>query len=120
TNFYAFWNRGAVHAAKGEIDRAQEDFTTALALNPDKTSKAKIEEALNVVLAAAKAAHTEVSDPSVITDPSRFWGPQQGLAGSAASSFPADAAMPAARPMELQPAIPAAPSMGPAVVPPDR
>jgi len=31
SNFYAFWNRGAVYAAKGEFDRAQGDFTTALA-----------------------------------------------------------------------------------------
>jgi len=122
-NFYAFWNRGAVYAAKREFDRAQEDFATALALKPDKTSKAKIEEALNAVTEGAKAAKAQTSDPSVISDPSRFWGSQEGVSGSAASSFPADAAMPSltptlpARPM---PAIPAAPSMGPAVVPPGR
>lgn len=120
SNFYAFWNRGAVYTAKGELDRAREEFTTALALNPDKTSKAKIEEALNAVVASAKAANAPPSDKSVITDPSKFWGAQEGVAGSAASSYPTDAmpAFPAAE--EPAPAMPAAPSMGPAVAPPDR
>ena len=62
SNFYAFWNRGAVYAAKGDFGRAQEDLTTALALNPDKSSKAKIEEALSAVESAVK---TEPSDPAV-------------------------------------------------------
>lgn len=48
-----------------------------------------------------------------------FWGSQDGVAGSAASSYPADA-MPAAPPMAIKPALPAAPAMGPAVVPPGR
>lgn len=109
TNFYAFWNRGAVNAAKGDYGRAQEDLNTARALNPDDGSRAKIEEALNVVLAAAQATQSQASDPGVITDPSRFWGNQEGVAGSAAASsgYPADA-MPTAP--ALQPAIPAAPT----------
>jgi len=90
SNFFAFWNRGAVYGAKSDFARAQEDFTKALALNPDDTTKAKIVEALNAVTASAKAADAQSYDPSVITDPSRFWGSQEGLAGSAASSYPAD------------------------------
>jgi hypothetical protein len=101
SNFYAFWNRGAVYAARGDLKRAQEDFTAALALNPDMTSKAKIEEAMNAVNArAAQAAQSQASDPSVITDPSKLWGPQEGLAGSAASSYPADTATMPASPAE--------------------
>lgn len=109
SNFYAFWNRGAVYAAKGDFGRAQEDLTTALALNPDKSSKAKIEEALSAVTAGVESAvKTEPSDPAVITQPT--WGLPGEVAGSAASSFPADAAMPASPPpMAIQPAIPAAP-----------
>jgi tetratricopeptide (TPR) repeat protein len=108
SNFYAFWNRGAIYAAKGDLDRAREDFTTALALNPDKTSKAKIEEALNAIAAGAKEPQSEASDPSVISDPSKFWGAQEGVAGSAASSYPAEA-MPAAPSIEAMPALPASP-----------
>jgi len=105
TNFYAFWNRGAVHTAKGDLDGAKADFNAALALNPDETSKAQIEEALNAVNAgAAQAAQSQVSDPSVITDPSKFWGSQEGVAGSAASSYPADA-MPASPSMETMPSL---------------
>ena len=104
TNFYAFWNRGAVYTARGDFDRAQQDLTAALALKPDKTSKAQIEEAMNVVLAVVKAAKTEADDPSVITDPSRFWDDQQGVAGSAASSYPTDA-MPASPSMETMPSL---------------
>ena len=105
TNFYAFWNRGAVHTAKGDFDGAKADFNAALALNPDETSKAQIEEALNAVNAgAAQAAQSQVSDPSVITDPSKFWGSQEGVAGSAASSYPADA-MPASPSMETMPSL---------------
>jgi hypothetical protein len=113
TNFYAFWNRGAVYTAKGDFDRAQQDLAAALTLKPDKTSKAQIEEAMNVVLAVAKAAKTEADDPSVITVPT--WGNGQGIAGSAASSYPTDArpslpsALGAAPPMAITPALPAAP-----------
>jgi tetratricopeptide (TPR) repeat protein len=112
TNFYAFWNRGAVYAAKSDYGRAQDDLNTARALNPDDGSKAKIEEALTAVTAsAAQAAQPQASDPGVITDPSRLWGNQEGVAGSAASSgYPADA-MPAS-PAE---AIPAAPPMDPSI-----
>jgi tetratricopeptide (TPR) repeat protein len=112
-NFYAFWNRGAVFAAKGDYGRAQEDLTTALALNPDKGSRTKIEEALTAVNAsAAQAAQPQASDPGVITDPSRFWGNQEGVSGSAAASsgYPADA-MPAS-PAD---AMPAAPPMDPSI-----
>jgi tetratricopeptide (TPR) repeat protein len=114
TNFYAFWNRGAVYAAKGDYGRAQEDLNTARALNPDDGSRAKIEEALTAVNAsAAQAGQPEANDPSVITVPT--WGNEQGVAGSAASSFPADAAMPASPPpMAINPAIPAAPPPMPA------
>jgi tetratricopeptide (TPR) repeat protein len=111
TNFYAYWNRGAVYAAKGDPSRAQEDFTTALALNPDKTSRAKIEEALNAVAASANAANAAASDPSVITDPSAFGGQTEGSA-SAASSYPVDA-MPASPPAAYMPAAPAAPPPAP-------
>jgi Flp pilus assembly protein TadD len=31
TNFYAFWNRGAIYAAQRDFDSARVDFTTALA-----------------------------------------------------------------------------------------
>jgi tetratricopeptide (TPR) repeat protein len=103
-NFYALWNRGAVFAAKGDYGRAQEDLTAALALNPDKNSKAKIEEALTAVNAsAAQAAQPQASDPGVITDPSKFWGNEEGVSGSAAASsgYPVDAeTMPAAPPMD--------------------
>jgi tetratricopeptide (TPR) repeat protein len=112
TNFYAFWNRGAVYAAKGDYGRAQNDLNTARVLNPDDSSRAKIEEALTAVNAsAAQAAQPQASEPGVITDPSKFWGNQEGVAGSAASSgYPADA-MPAS-PAE---AIPAAPPMDPSI-----
>jgi tetratricopeptide (TPR) repeat protein len=113
TNFYAFWNRGAVFAAKSDYGRAQDDLNTARALNPDDSSKAKIEEALTAVNAsAAQAAQPQASEPGVITDPSKFWGNQEGVAGSAAASsgYPADA-MPAS-PAE---AIPAAPPMDPSI-----
>jgi tetratricopeptide (TPR) repeat protein len=105
TNFYAFWNRGAVYAAKGDYGRAQDDLNTARALNPDDSSRAKIEEALTAVTAsAAQAAQPQASDPGVITDPSKFWGNQEGVAGSAASSgYPADA-MPA-EPMPASPPV---------------
>jgi tetratricopeptide (TPR) repeat protein len=102
TNFYAFWNRGAVFAAKGDYGRAQDDLNTARALNPDDGSRAKIEEALTAVNAsAAEAAQPQASDPGVITDPSRFWGTQEGVDGSAAATegFPADA-MPASPPLD--------------------
>ena len=103
TNFYAFWNRGAIYAAKGDLARAQEDLTTALALNPDKGSKAKIEEALNVVLAATKAVKTEPDDPIVITDPSQFWRDQESSAAGAAPAYPAEPS-PDFGPMESMPA----------------
>ncbi len=109
SNFYAFWSRGAVFAAKSDFDRAREDFTTALALNPDKTSKAKIEEALNAVTASAKPDPSR--EETVISDPSRFWGQDQQGSASASSSYPADA-MPA--PAE---AYPASPSMDPTPMP---
>ncbi len=109
SNFFALWNRGAVYGAKSDFARAQEDFTKALALNPDDTTKAKIDEALNAVTASAKAANSQTSDPSVISDPSVFWGQEEGAGASASSSYPADAAMPAAPSTEAMPAIPAAP-----------
>jgi tetratricopeptide (TPR) repeat protein len=99
TNFYAFWNRGAVFVAKGNYERARTDFTAALALGPDTASKARIEEALNAIRGSEPKA--EPADPSVITDPSRFGGELQDGA-SAASSFPTDA-MPAAPPMAVIP-----------------
>ncbi len=102
TNFYAFWNRGAVFVAKGNYERARADFTAALALGPDTASKARIEEALNAINVSEPKA--EPADPSVITDPSRFGGELQDGA-SAASSFPTDA-MPAAPPMAVMPASP--------------
>ena len=103
SNFYAFWSRGAVFAAKSDFDRAREDFTTALALNPDKTSKAKIEEALSAVTASA------TPDPSreetVISDPSRFWGQdQQGSASASHRATRPTRAMPG--PAEAYPASP--------------
>jgi tetratricopeptide (TPR) repeat protein len=100
TNFYAFWNRGAVYAAKGDYVRAQEDLNTARALNPDDGSRAKIEEALTAVNAsAAQAARPQASDPGVISDPSRFWGQEQEGSAAASQGFPADA-MPASPPLD--------------------
>ena len=58
------------YGAESDFVRAQADFTQALALNPDETTKAKIVEALNAVTASAKAADAQSYDPSVITDPS--------------------------------------------------
>jgi len=106
SNFYASWNRGAVYAAKGDFDHALSDFNRSLALNPDKTSKAKIEEALSAVTAASKAANAQTSEPGVITDPSAFWGHDSEGSASAASSFPTDA-MPSAP--ALTPTLPASP-----------
>jgi tetratricopeptide (TPR) repeat protein len=101
TNFYAYWNRGAVYAARNDFDTARADFTTALALNPDQASKAKIEEALNAVVASAGASKSDAADPSVITDPSVFWRGREGVEGSAAATAPA-------YPAEAMPAYPAA------------
>jgi len=109
TNFYAYWNRGAVYAAQNDLEKARADFTKAISLNPDQTSKARIEEALNAVAAGASEAKAEPSDPSVITDPSKFWGAQEGVAGSAASSYPTDAAIPASPSVDAMPALPASP-----------
>ena len=96
SNFYAFWNRGAVYAAKGDYGRAQQDLAAALTLNPDKDSKAKIEEALNAVTASIQSAvEPKPADKSVITSPT--WNIPGEVAGSAASSFP-PAAMPASPP----------------------
>jgi tetratricopeptide (TPR) repeat protein len=102
SNFYAYWSRGAVFVAKKDFDRARADLTTALSLNPDKDSKAKIEEALNAVQASDQPNPSD--DKTVITDPSRFWGQDQEGSASAASSYPAEA-MPAA-PAEAYPASP--------------
>ena len=104
SNFFAFWNRGAVYGAKSDFVRAQADFTQALALNPDETTKAKIVEALNAVTASAKAADAQSYDPSVISDPSTSGGDQEGSA-SAESSVPTDA-MPAS-PAAAPPTVPA-------------
>ena len=110
TNFYAFWNRGAVFAAKRDYGRAQEDLTTALRLNPDEGSKAKIEEALNAVsVNAAQAAKPQASDPGVITDPSKFWSQDDTNAASAMQSGGFDA-MPA-DPGIAADAMPASPSL---------
>jgi hypothetical protein len=98
TNFFAFWNRGAVYSAKGDFTRAETDLTTALSLKPDKTSKAQIEEALKVVT-AAKAAGAQPSDRSVITVPT--WENQDHMATSG-SAYPTDA-------MPTAPAFPASP-----------
>ena len=104
TNFYAFWNRGAVYAAQNDLDKARADFTKALSLDPDQTSKARIEEALNAVAAGDSQATEEPADPYVISDPSRFGGELEGSA-SAASIFPTDA-MPSAPAIEAMPASP--------------
>ncbi|MCJ7529040.1 MAG: toll/interleukin-1 receptor domain-containing protein [Methyloceanibacter sp.] len=104
TNFYAFWNRGAVYAAQNDLDKARADFTKALSLDPDQTSKARIEEALNAVAAGDSQATEEPADPYVISDPSRFGGELEGSA-AAASSFPTDA-MPSAPAIEAMPASP--------------
>jgi len=105
TNLYAFWNRGAVYAAKGDFDKARTDFNKALALNPDTTSKARIEEALNAVT-GANAPQLQAADPSVISDPSAFGEHDQEGSASASSSYPADA-MPASPSIDAEPAFPA-------------
>jgi hypothetical protein len=119
SNFYAYWNRGAIYAAKRDLARAQEDLGMALALNPDEHSSAKIREALNAVSAsAAETAQPQASDPSVITDPSQFWGQddtnsaatlQSGGGFDAEPGIAADA-LPASPSFETTP-MPAAPSM---------
>ncbi len=119
SNFYAFWNRGAVYAARSDYGRAQEDLTTALALNPDKSSKAKIEEALTAVTTGVESAvKAKPSDPAVITDPSAFWGQQEGST-AASSGYPAKAMPPPAAAMPASPSMdaPPGPSYGPAVEP---
>lgn len=110
TNFYAFWNRGAVYAVKGDNQGARINYTQALSLNPDQASKVRIEEALAAV--GAGQANAEPADPSIITDPSKFWGEQEGSA-SAAGSYPVDAmpASPAEGPAGL--GLPAEPSIQP-------
>ena len=97
SNLFAFWNRGAVYGARGDLERAREDFSEALALNPDTTTKAKIEEAL----AAINSSVAKNSDPSVISDPSAFSGQTEGLSAAA----PIDA-MQAAPPVAVMPAAP--------------
>lgn len=109
TNFYAFWNRGAVHVAQGDLESARSDFNRALALNPDQTSKVKIEEALNAVT-GANAPQSQASDPSVISDPLVFGGHDEGTAADAAA-YPAEA-MPASPSVDPAPALPAAPPPG--------
>ncbi len=59
TNFYAYWNRGALRMAEADFASAQSDFTTALSLNPDASSKIKIEEVLNAATTALKAASVQ-------------------------------------------------------------
>jgi tetratricopeptide (TPR) repeat protein len=107
TNFYAFWNRGAVYTSLWDFDRAEQDLTRALSLKPDKTSKAQIEEALNVVLAAAKGVNKKASDPSVIAVPT--WGDD----GERAARVPAYGLPPGAigvsPPVAVSPAVPVAP-----------
>jgi hypothetical protein len=76
-----------------------------LALNPDTTSKARIEEALNAVT-GANAPQLQAADPSVISDPSAFGEHDQGGSASASSSYPADA-MPASPSIDAEPALPA-------------
>ena len=93
--------------AEADFASARSDFTTALSLNPDASSKIKIEEVLNAAKTALKAPSVQAAEPGVITDPSQFGGEQQGSA-SAASSYPIDA-MPSAPAVEAMPAIPAAP-----------
>jgi hypothetical protein len=119
-SFIAFWTRGAVYVAKNDFERAREDFNRALALNPDDASKTKIKEVLNAVTAGIESAvKSQPSDKSVITEP--VWNSPGEVAGSAASSSPADVtpaaplgggpmpAIPAAPPMPVTPAIPTVP-----------
>jgi tetratricopeptide (TPR) repeat protein len=112
TNFYAYWNRGALRMAESDYASAANDFTTALSLDPDPASKTKIEQVLNVATEALQAHNTQPSEPGVITDPSAFAGQEELGSASAASSFPADA-MPSAP--ALTPTLPASPM--PAQVP---
>jgi hypothetical protein len=76
-----------------------------LALNPDTTSKARIEKALNAVT-GANAPQLQAADPSVISDPSAFGEHDQGGSASASSSYPADA-RPASPSIDAEPALPA-------------
>ena len=97
-NFYAFWNRGAVLRPRATIGRAQEDFNTALALNPDTASKAKIEEALNAVMPAPPGA-PNAKPRTRLSSPIRRGSGGQELQGQrlCRPGFPADA-MPASPP----------------------
>ena len=36
TNLYAFWNRGAVYAAKGDFDKARTEFTRCWPSTPTR------------------------------------------------------------------------------------
>jgi tetratricopeptide (TPR) repeat protein len=114
-NFVAFWNRAAVYAAKNDFERARSDFTNALALNPDETSKQKIVEALNAV-AVNPSAKAASDDPLVITTPT--WASPGSDSSAAEASVPAltypPAALPASPPMATIPAFPASPSPMPA------
>ena len=87
TNFYAYWNRGALRMAESDFASAQSDFTTALSLNPDPASKAKIEEVLNVATEVLKASTAEKSEPGVITDPSQFGGELEGSASASSGGL---------------------------------
>ena len=120
TNFYAYWNRGALRMAESDFASAQSDFTTALSLNPDPASKAKIEEVLNVATEVLKApaSTAEKSEPGVITDPSQFGGELEGSASASSGGLPADvtpgssyAIEASPPPMAAEPVMPAAPSL---------
>ena len=50
--------------AESDFASAQSDFTTALSLNPDPASKAKIEEVLNVATEVLKASTASTSESS--------------------------------------------------------
>ena len=66
-NFYPFGNRGAVYAARGDVDRAKADDQTALSLNPDDESRRKIEAALGALGQASPPARLS-SDSSTDAD----------------------------------------------------
>ena len=104
--------------AESDFASAQSDFTTALSLNPDPASKAKIEEVLNVATEVLKASTAEKSEPGVITDPSQFGGELEGSASASSGGLPADvtpgssyAIEASPPPMAAEPVMPAAPSL---------
>ena len=92
TNFYAYWNRGALRMAESDFASAQSDFTTALSLNPDAGVEGQDRGSLERRDGGLEGVHGGASrEPAVITDPSQFGGELEGSASAASGGLPIDA-----------------------------